>query len=36
MQVDVHQIKDRVAEKAEVVRRLQSELGKAIVGQQEE
>ena len=35
MQVDVHQIKDRVAEKAEVIRRLQSELGKAVVGQQE-
>jgi MoxR-like ATPase len=35
MQVDVHQIKDRVAEKAEVIRRLQSELGKAVVGQHE-
>jgi MoxR-like ATPase len=35
MQVDVHQIKDRVAEKAEVIRRLQSELSKAVVGQQE-
>ncbi len=35
MQVDVHQIKDRVAEKAEWIRRLQSELGKAVVGQQE-
>ena len=35
MQVDVHQIKDRVAEKANLVERLQSELAKAIVGQQE-
>lgn len=35
MQLDVHQIKDRVAEKADLVRRLQSELSKTIVGQQE-
>jgi len=35
MQVDVHQIKDRVAEKAELVHRLQAELGKTIVGQEE-
>ena len=35
MSVDVHQIKDRVAEKAELVHRLQSELAKAIVGQHE-
>ena len=35
MQVDVHQIKHRVAEKADLIHRLQSELGKAIVGQHE-
>ena len=35
MQVDVHQIKDRVAEKADLVHRLMAELGKAVVGQQE-
>jgi len=35
MQVDVHQIKHRVAEKSELVHRLQSELGRTIVGQQE-
>ena len=35
MQVDVHQIKDRVAEKMDLVHRLQSELSKAIVGQHE-
>jgi MoxR-like ATPase len=35
MQVDVHQIKHRVAEKADLIRRLQSELSKTIVGQQE-
>ncbi|MGO8744390.1 MAG: AAA family ATPase [Thermoguttaceae bacterium] len=35
MQVDVHQIKDRVAEKTDLVHRLQSELSKAIVGQHE-
>jgi MoxR-like ATPase len=35
MRVDVHQIKDRVAEKAELVHRLQAELSKAVVGQQE-
>ena len=35
MQVDVHQIKDRVAEQAELVHRLQAELAKTIVGQTE-
>jgi MoxR-like ATPase len=35
MRVDVHQIKDRVAEQADLVRRLQAELGKTIVGQGE-
>jgi MoxR-like ATPase len=35
MQVDVHQIKDRVAEQSELVHRLLSELGKAIIGQEE-
>jgi MoxR-like ATPase len=35
MQVDVHQIKHRVAEKADLVHRLQSELSKTIVGQRE-
>ena len=35
MQVDVQQIKDRVAEKSELVHRLTAELGKTIVGQQE-
>jgi MoxR-like ATPase len=35
MQVDVQQIKDQVAEKVELVRRLQAEIGKAVVGQQE-
>jgi MoxR-like ATPase len=35
MQVDVQQIRDRVAEKADLVHRLQSELAKAIVGQEE-
>ena len=35
MQVDVQQIKHRVAEKADLIHRLQSELGKTIVGQQE-
>jgi len=35
MQVDVHQIKDQVAEKSEFIHRLNSELGKAIVGQKE-
>ena len=35
MQVDVHQIKHRVAEKADLVLRLKAELGKAIVGQEE-
>jgi MoxR-like ATPase len=35
MQVDVLRIKDRVAEQAERVHRLQAELSKAIVGQEE-
>jgi MoxR-like ATPase len=35
MQVDVHQIKDRVQQQAEVLHRLHFELSKAIVGQQE-
>ncbi len=35
MQADVQQIKHRVAEKAELVHRLQTELGKTIVGQEE-
>jgi MoxR-like ATPase len=35
MQVDVHQIRDRVAEQAEKVHRLRAELGKAIMGQEE-
>ena len=35
MQVDVHQIKQYVAEKADLIHRLQSELGKTIVGQHE-
>jgi MoxR-like ATPase len=35
MPVDVQQIKEHVAEKAELVHRLQAELGKAIVGQEE-
>ena len=35
MQVDVHQIKDRVAQQSELVRRLTTELGKTIVGQTE-
>ncbi len=35
MQADVHQIKDRVAEKAELIHRLRAELGKAIMGQEE-
>ncbi|MGO9112947.1 MAG: AAA family ATPase [Thermoguttaceae bacterium] len=33
MQVDVQQIKQHVAEKADLIHRLQSELGKTIVGQ---
>jgi MoxR-like ATPase len=33
--VDVHQIKEQVAEQAELVRRLRGELEKAIVGQQQ-
>ena len=35
MQVDVHQIKERVAEQAEKIHRLKSELGKVMVGQEE-
>ena len=35
MQVDVHQIKDKVAEKSELIHRLKAELSKAIVGQEE-
>lgn len=35
MQVDVHQIKNRVAEKASLIHRLRTELGKVIVGQEE-
>jgi len=35
MQVDVQQIKDRVLEKADLLHRLRSEVGKVIVGQEE-
>ena len=35
MQVDVHQIKERVAEQSDQVHRLITEMGKAIVGQEE-
>ena len=35
MQIDVHQIKDRVAQQSEAVHRLQAELSKTIVGQKE-
>ena len=35
MQVDVHKIKDQVAEQSEVVHRLTTELSKAVVGQTE-
>ena len=35
MQVDVHQIKDRVAEKHDLIHRLRTEVGKALVGQDE-
>ncbi len=35
MQVDVHQIKERVAEESDLLRRLRTELGKAVVGQDE-
>ncbi len=35
MQIDVHQIKDRVAQQSETIHRLQAELSKTIVGQQE-
>ncbi len=34
MQVDVHQIRDRVAEQAERIHRLRSELSKVIIGQE--
>jgi len=35
MQLDVQQVKDRVAEKSELIHRLNAELGKAIIGQEE-
>lgn len=35
MQVDVHQIKDQVAGKADLVHKLNTELGKAVFGQRE-
>ena len=35
MQVDVHQIKDRVAEKSDLILRLKTEVNKVIVGQDE-
>ena len=35
MSVDVHQIKDQVSQKAELVHRLYSEIDKVIVGQRE-
>ena len=35
MQVDVHKIKDQVAQQSEVVHRLRTELAKAVVGQTE-
>ena len=35
MQVDVQQVKDQVAEKAELIHRLNAELGKAVIGQHE-
>lgn len=35
MQMDVHQIKDRVAQKAEIILRLQTELKKTVIGQEE-
>jgi MoxR-like ATPase len=35
MQVDVHQIKQRIAEKADLIARLQAEMGKAVIGQHE-
>ena len=34
MQVDVHQIKDKVAEQSDHIHRLNSELGKAVIGQE--
>ncbi len=34
MQIDVHQIKDRVAEQSELIHRLNAELSKTIVGQE--
>jgi MoxR-like ATPase len=33
--MDVHQIKQRIAEKADLIHRLQAEMSKAVVGQQE-
>ncbi len=35
MQVDVHQVKDRVAEQADGIHRLRGELAKTVVGQEE-
>ena len=35
MQVDVHQVKDRVAEQSDIIHRLRGELGKTVVGQEE-
>ena len=35
MHADIQQIKDRVAEKSELIHRLNAELGKAIIGQEE-
>ncbi|MCD4726457.1 MAG: AAA family ATPase, partial [Pirellulales bacterium] len=35
MQIDVHQIKDRVAQQSEAIHQLQAELSKTIVGQKE-
>jgi MoxR-like ATPase len=35
MQVDVHQIKDRVAEQSDTIHRLRGELAKTVVGQEE-
>ena len=35
MQIDVHQIKDRVAQQSETIHQLQAELSKTIIGQKE-
>ncbi len=35
MQVDVHQVKDRVAEQSDAIHRLRGELAKTVVGQEE-